>query len=158
MNLYIETDGNGNCINHPAFEDNLLHAFTSIPEHFELFVRVPKPIPNIFQVIDPPTSSYAKIDGVWTDVWNIRDMTEDEKNALIQEAIAHKESAIHYASWTLDLETLLWVPPVPMPIDDKKYIWKEVDVSWVEMPVKPDDGKEYRFDMDTISWIVITQD
>ena len=45
MNLYIETN-NGQTINHPAFEDNLIQAFGSIPEHFEPFVRVERPKGN----------------------------------------------------------------------------------------------------------------
>jgi hypothetical protein len=37
-----------------------------------------------------------------------------------------------YFSWTLDEETCLWVPPVPMPIDDKFYIWIEEVRQWIE--------------------------
>jgi hypothetical protein len=37
-----------------------------------------------------------------------------------------------YFSWTLDEETCLWVPPVPMPVDDKFYIWVEEARQWIE--------------------------
>ena len=78
MNLYIETE-NGNPINHPAFEDNLLQAFGAIPAHWEPFNRVERPTLSIYQVLDSQESTYQKIDGVWTDVWSLRDMTSEEK-------------------------------------------------------------------------------
>ena len=51
MNLYIETE-NGATKNHPAFEENLIQAFGSIPEHWEAFIRVEKPIPSLYQFVD----------------------------------------------------------------------------------------------------------
>lgn len=36
-----------------------------------------------------------------------------------------------YPSWVLDAEAQ-WKPPVPYPMDDKKYIWNEETVSWIE--------------------------
>jgi hypothetical protein len=37
-----------------------------------------------------------------------------------------------YPSWVLNNETAQWAAPVPMPTDDKKYIWDEATQSWVE--------------------------
>lgn len=37
-------------------------------------------------------------------------------------------------SWTLDPETLVWVPPVPRPEDGKMYIWNEDSLRWDLMP------------------------
>lgn len=37
-----------------------------------------------------------------------------------------------YASWTLNEETCLWEPPVPMP-DDKPYMWDEATTNWIEI-------------------------
>jgi hypothetical protein len=54
MNLYIETDSNGNTINHPAYEDNLIEAFGEIPPHWETFVRVAKPIIGVYQKFNKP--------------------------------------------------------------------------------------------------------
>ena len=65
MNLYIEIE-NGVAKNHPAFEDNLLEAFGAIPENWESFVRVETPIIDVYEVRE---LVYAKVDGVWTDVW-----------------------------------------------------------------------------------------
>jgi hypothetical protein len=45
-----------------------------------------------------------------------------------------------YPSWTLNPDTALWEPPVPMPEDagtgepPKMYMWDEATQSWVEMP------------------------
>jgi hypothetical protein len=38
-----------------------------------------------------------------------------------------------YPSWTLNDETFLWGPPVPMPDDDKIYRWDEDTTAWVEI-------------------------
>lgn len=37
-----------------------------------------------------------------------------------------------YLSWTLDEETCLWVPPTPMPTDEKFYVWVEQVRQWIE--------------------------
>ena len=42
-----------------------------------------------------------------------------------------------YPSWALDLETCLWVPPVPYPADGDLYAWDEETLSWV-VPTPPD--------------------
>ena len=38
-----------------------------------------------------------------------------------------------FASWVLDEDTCRWNPPVPYPQDGKLYRWDEPTVSWVEM-------------------------
>ena len=37
-----------------------------------------------------------------------------------------------FPSWVLDSD-LEWQPPVEPPVDDKKYIWSEEEISWVEV-------------------------
>ncbi len=37
-----------------------------------------------------------------------------------------------FPSWTLNQETCLWEAPVPYPIDEKRYIWDEDTLGWVE--------------------------
>lgn len=39
-----------------------------------------------------------------------------------------------FASWTLDDLTCLWNPPIPMPLDNKKYRWNEITTAWIEIP------------------------
>jgi len=36
-----------------------------------------------------------------------------------------------FQSWTLNEDTCLWDPPVPMPTDGQFYYWDEATVSWV---------------------------
>ena len=86
MNLYIETE-NGQVKNHPAYETNLFQAFGQIPEHWEPFVRVEEPALEPGKVFDSPSVTYEKVNGVWTDVYHVRDMTAEEKEAERQTKI-----------------------------------------------------------------------
>ena len=38
-----------------------------------------------------------------------------------------------FASWTKNAETYLWEAPTPMPTDGKFYRWEESTLSWVEV-------------------------
>lgn len=38
-----------------------------------------------------------------------------------------------FKSWSLNEQTCLWEPPVPMPTDGKTYRWDEVTTSWMEV-------------------------
>ena len=37
-----------------------------------------------------------------------------------------------YPSWVLNQSTWLWESPIPYPNDDKRYIWDESTISWIE--------------------------
>jgi hypothetical protein len=37
------------------------------------------------------------------------------------------------ASWVLNEDTCLWDAPIPMPTDGKLYKWDEVTTSWIEV-------------------------
>jgi len=39
-----------------------------------------------------------------------------------------------FASWLLNTTTGLWEPPIPYPTDGKVYRWDEDTQSWVEIP------------------------
>jgi len=39
-----------------------------------------------------------------------------------------------FASWVLDETTCLWAAPTPMPTDGKMYRWDEDTISWIETP------------------------
>jgi len=39
-----------------------------------------------------------------------------------------------FESWVLNEDTCLWDPPVPMPLDGKKYSWNEETGLWAERP------------------------
>lgn len=38
-----------------------------------------------------------------------------------------------YTSWTLDSVTWIWLAPTPAPTDGKFYKWDELTTSWVEL-------------------------
>ena len=40
-----------------------------------------------------------------------------------------------YTSWILDEETCLWNAPVSLPQDGKTYKWDEETISWIESPI-----------------------
>jgi hypothetical protein len=44
-----------------------------------------------------------------------------------------------FPSWTLNNEVWRWDPPIPHPTDGKNYKWDEETTSWIEIPeVQPD--------------------
>ena len=82
--LYIQVE-NGEPVNHPALESNLLDAFGSIPSNWEPFIRKYKPevdTANTFQIVEE-SPVYTKQGNNWEDVWIVRDMTQEEKDAWV---------------------------------------------------------------------------
>jgi len=157
MNLYIETE-NGVTKNHPALEENILQAFGSIPENWETFVRVEQPIPTIYQVLDSNEPTYEKVDGVWTDVWSIRDMTDAEKAAKQQatrNAFNTRDQASNWSAWTLEEATCTMQPPIPRPepVEGKTVFWCGADNNWKELPTRPEGN--YKFDFFAWDWVAL---
>lgn len=159
MNLYIETE-NGVTKNHPAFEDNLLQAFGSIPAHWEPFVRVERPTPGVYEVLESDEAVYTKVNGVWTDVWAIRPMTSEEKATRQQNTIAafnNREQAENWSAWTLDEATCTMVPPTPRPepVEGVLVFWCGADNNWKEAPARPVDDNQYKFDFLAWQWVQV---
>jgi hypothetical protein len=157
MNLYIETQ-DGQPVNHPAFEENLIQAFGAIPEHWEPFVRPERPVPTAYQVLGSQEPTYAKVDGVWTDVWAIRDMTAEEKAAKQQatrDAFNNREQAENWSAWTLDEATCTMQPPIPRPdpVEGVMVFWCGADNNWKVAPAYPVDGGQYKFDFLAWNWV-----
>jgi hypothetical protein len=158
MNLYIETE-NGATKNHPAFEENLIQAFGSVPAHWEPFTRVERPTPGTYEVLESQEAVYAKVDGVWTDVWAIRNMTNEEKAAVQQQVIdawALIPNAFNFTAWVLDEAALRMVPPTPRPVEEGKiFRWSGADNNWKEAPAKPEGEGQYAFDFAQWVWIQV---
>lgn len=162
MKLYIQVE-NGQTVNHPAFEDNLLQAFGSILANWEPFVRVERPVPNVYEVLDSDEPTYKKINGVWTDVWALRPMTQKEKSSKQQAAIDAfnaREQASNWSAWTLDEATCTMQPPIPRPEPDQTKlnqriytVWCGADNNWRDTPVRPEG--EYKFDFLAWEWVEI---
>jgi hypothetical protein len=163
MNLYIETE-NGTTKNHPAFEDNLLQAFGTIPVHWEPFTRVERPVPGIYQELGSEEPVYEKVNGVWADVWTLRDMTAEEKAAkqqAVRDTFNNREQAENWSTWTLDEATCKMVAPVPQPtIDPTKIeagiltLWCGADNNWKDSPVRPEG--QYKFDYIAWQWVEVS--
>ena len=84
MKLFIQVK-DGNPINHPAFEENLIDAFGKIPDDWEPFNRIPRPVIGTYEVFESENPTYEKVNGVWADVWHFREMTLEEKNKRDEE-------------------------------------------------------------------------
>jgi len=163
MNLYIETE-NGVTKNHPAFESNLIQAFGSVPAHWEPFTRIERPTPGIYQLLESQEPVYAKVNGVWTDVWTVREMTVEEKTAFQQAVITafnEREYASNWSAWTLDEATCIMVPPIPRPETDQTKLdagiftfWCGADNNWKDTPVRPEGN--HTFDFATWHWVEVT--
>jgi hypothetical protein len=159
MNLYIQIE-NGQPINHPAFEQNLIEAFGEIPSNWEAFIRVERPTPTIYQVFDNEETIYAKVNGVWTDVWSLRDMTEQEVTAKQQGVIDEfnsREQAENWSAWVLDQATCVMRPPIQRPqrIEGKNVFWCGAENNWKEAPQQPVDNNQYKFDFFAWQWIQV---
>lgn len=157
MNLYIETE-NGQTKNHPAFESNLIQAFDAVPAHWEAFTRIERPVPGVYQTMDSNEPVYAKVDGVWADVWTVREMTAEEKTAKQQVVITAfniRDQASNWLAWALDEATCTMVPPIPRPdpVEGKLVFWCGADANWKEAPARPEG--EYKFDFIAWTWVAV---
>jgi hypothetical protein len=164
MNLYIEIE-NGVTKNHPAFESNLIEAFGSIPQNWELFVRVERPIAGLYQVFNQPESIYTKIDGVWTDVWQLRDMTAEEKLAkqqAVKDRFNSREQIENWSAWIFNENTCGMEPLIQRPEPNQSKLdagiftyWCGFDNNWKDTPARPNDNNEYKFDFFAWQWVQV---
>ena len=162
LELFIRVDENGNAVDHPIFGDNFRMAFPEIdvnnlPSNFARFVRVVRPIPGVYEVLDSQEPTYQLVDGVFTDVWAIRDMTEQEKadtQQLVIDAWESNPYAENFTAWTLDEATCRMVPPTPRP-EGENYFWRGSTNSWEVRDDYPTDGKNYSWNPLTWSWAEI---
>lgn len=159
MNLFIEVE-NGITKNHPAFEDNLVEAFGSVPQQWELFIRVEPPILGVYELMTSEQATYEKVNGVWSDVWHKRDMTAEEKATKQQQArdaFNSREQAENWSAWTLNEATCVMTPPIPRPkpIENVLVFWCGADNNWKQAPVYPVDDNQYKFDFLAWQWIAV---
>lgn len=157
MNLYIEVE-NGVAKNHPAIEDNLIQAFGSVPAHWEPFNRVKCPEIGVYQILESNEPTYAKINGVWIDIWSIRNMTAEEK--IVRQQAQRKvfnafEQPENWSAWVLDEATCKMVPPIPRPtpIEGVLVFWCGADNNWKVAPSRPEG--EYKFDFLAWQWVQV---
>lgn len=147
--LYIKVDQDGVFIDHPHLEENLLQLYPSHnfkegpPDGWMEFVRVPPPNLDVYEKFDDTKGGnialafphngleYKIVDGKYTDVWHVLEMTAEEKIEKQEEVKAQWAVYPNWNSWTFDEETCSFVPPVAKPDDGNSYRWDEATTSWV---------------------------
>ena len=166
MNTYIEIK-NGQPKNHPAFEDNLILAFGSVPECWEPVVVVEAPVLSEYQVFSDPQIVYEKVNGVWVNIFQVRDMTDDEKAVVNQAKISlykrtREESPQkeNFTAWVFNEETIKYEPPIPRPEPDQtkldlgiKTFWCGAENNWKDAPPRPEG--QYFFDFFAWQWVAL---
>lgn len=78
MILYIRVE-DGQTVDHPVIDGNLMDVYGQIPANYEPFMRTQKPALGLYEVEDPDAPLYIKVDGIWTDAWAKRPMTDEER-------------------------------------------------------------------------------
>ena len=133
MELYIRLK-NGQPFEHPILGNNFREVFpdvdvNNLPDWAIRFERIPQPVIGVYEKNQQVT--YQIIDGVCKDVWTCEQMTDEEKLAK-QNAVKDKWAAgPNFASWTFNETTCVFEPPVSYPTDGKIYRWDEETTSWV---------------------------
>lgn len=160
MELFIQIR-NGQPFEHPIFGDNFRQAFPHIdvdnlPPEFAKFERVERPILGAYQAMIQNEPTYELVDGIWKDVWHVRDMTAEEiaaKQQIAKDDWAALPNRDNFAAWTFDEATLTYVPPTPRP--EGNVAWDGTTNTWKERPTRPDDGKPYKWDIPSWSWVEV---
>lgn len=135
MELYICIK-NGQPFEHPIFGDNFRQAFPNVdtnnlPAEFARFVRVTPPALGPYE--KNQTVSYKLINGAYTDVFSVEQMTAEEI-AVKQQTIKDKWVENNgFVSWTFNETKCVFEAPNPYPTDGKFYQWEELTTSWVEV-------------------------
>jgi hypothetical protein len=168
MELFIQVDENGNASQHPILGENFRQVFPHIdtenlPAEFAKFIRVPCPTLGLYEVLDSENPTYQKIDGVFTDVWSVRDMTAAEKIEVQQVTIAafrSRDQSENWSAWVMDEATCTMQPPIPRPPKDQAKedagiltFWCGAESNWKDSPARPVDGNQYKFDFIAWQWV-----
>jgi len=120
MDLYIQIKNN-EPFEHPITDWNMKMIFPNLdpenpPEGFARFHREPHPELTFFQIVDKVTYELSNYytdlykTKTWTDVYHIRDKTQEELNIKEEEII----------------------DAPPKPDDGKEYFWVDEIKKWVE--------------------------
>ena len=157
MALFIQIQ-DGQPVNHPVYDWNLIQAYGQIPQGWQMFERVERPTTSVYQVLENTESTYQQVNNIWTDVWLIRNMTEEEKIAkqqTVKDAWAARDQASNWSTWTFDEVTCAYVPPIPRPdpVEGKLVLWCGADSDWKEAPAYPTDNTQYKFDFFAWVWV-----
>jgi hypothetical protein len=164
MQLYIKLQNN-KPVDHPFTRENMLSAYPEVdldnlPESWAEFVRVQPPKVGPYEVVE---GFYEWVGDVIKDVWYIYPMSPEEKAAKQDRVKRNYIADGGFSNWLFDEERCCHVPPVPMPTDGKPYMWVQLGLVWVEMPLTPApehnrppypmDGHTYLYNEANNTWI-----
>lgn len=135
MKLFIRIK-DGVAVDHPIMEENFCQAFphidvNNLPPEFAEFVRLEVPALGVYEIYEGTT--YEKSGNNFQDFHHIRPMTLEEKTArqnAVKEEWTRTGSA---ASWIFYEDICQFAPPIPKPDDGKVYDWDEETISWIEV-------------------------
>ena len=135
LELYIRIK-DGQPFEHPILADNFREAFpdvdtNNLPEGFARFVRVAPPAIGPYELYGG--CSYELINGVYTDVHNVESMTPEQIEEKKTQRKDQWTANGGFASWIFNDEICEHEPPIPYPNDGKNYRWDEPTTSWVEV-------------------------
>lgn len=135
MRLFIRIK-NGRAFEHPILEDNFKMAFPSIdidnlPDGYAEFIRVAPPTVGPYEIYEGVTYEWDM--DKMKDVHRVRQMTAEEK-AQKQNQIKESWAQTGFPSWVFNETTCAFIAPTPMPQDGKMYKWDEPTTSWIELP------------------------
>jgi hypothetical protein len=133
MELFIRIV-DGQPFEHPIFGDNFRQAFpdvdtNNLPPEFAHFERLEAPVVGVYEIYEGAT--YERDGEIFKDVHHVRAMTDVEKLEK-QDAVKAMWSEQGYSSWIFDEATCSFIPPVSLPADGKPYRWDETTTSWIE--------------------------
>lgn len=114
MELFIRIK-DGQPFEHPIFIDNFRQVFpdvdtNNLPAEFARFVRIAAP--SIGPYEKNQTVSYQLIDGVYTDVFSVEQMTAEEIAAK-QQSVKDAWALDGLESWIFNKLTCAFEPPPP---------------------------------------------
>ena len=132
MELFIRIV-DGQPFEHPMFIGNFCQAFpdvdvNNLPPEFARFERIDPPAVGVYEIYEGVT--YEKNGEVYQDVHHVRSMTDAEK--LAKQNLVRGAGA-KYASWVFNETTCSFEAPTPRPVDGKIYRWDEPTTSWIEV-------------------------
>jgi hypothetical protein len=135
MELFIRIK-DGQPFEHPIMENNFREAFpevdtNNLPAEFARFVRIEPPTVGPYE--KSRTVSYQLVNGMYTDVYVCEQLSEAHI-AIKQQGTKNMWAANNgFASWVFNEATCDFEAPVPKPNDGKFYRWNEPTTSWIEV-------------------------
>ena len=141
--LFIKVENN-QPIDHPILTSNLSQALgipdisaDNVPENYMIFIRNARPQLGVYEVYEG--FDYQIQNDQCVEVHHVRNMTDEEKLTKQNQVKSSWSQTGGFPSWTFNEETCMYDPPIPIPDDGRRYVWKEDTLAWEEFIV-PDES------------------